>query len=303
MRTTGIVGAGNVGANAAFFLAERNVGPVIARDIEEGRATGKLLDIMEAAPLGRYHFPLRGTDSEAEVLESDVLLIAAGATRAAGASRESLFAENSALISELAGKLKRFPGVVVVATEPVDAMVTLLVREAGLDSKKVMGLGGCLDVARMRFCIARELGCAVEDVDAMAVGRHDSDIIIPLAYCKVSGIPVEHLLAADTCRALAEEVRGAGGQIVEQSGRNAAFYAPAAVAADVVEAVVRDSGRMLSVSSVLDGQLDARGVALSLPAMIGADGVSRILEPKLSDEERKRFAASATAVAKLIGKE
>ncbi len=297
MRTTGIVGAGNVGANAAFFLAERNVGPVVVRDVEEGRATGKMLDIMEAAPLGRYHFPVRGTDSEQEVLDSDVLLIAAGATRAAGASRESLFTENRPLISGLAGQLKGFGGVVVVATEPVDAMVTLLVREAGLDSKRVMGLGGCLDVARMRFCISRELGCAVEDVDAMAVGRHDSDIIIPLAYSKVSGIPVEHLLPEEMCRALIEEVRGAGERIVEQSGRSAAFYAPAAVAADVIEAVVRDSGRVLSVSSVLD----ARGVALSLPAMIGAEGIRRILEPKLAGAERKAFAQSASAVAELVG--
>ena len=301
MLTTGIIGAGNVGANAAFFLAERNVGPVVVRDVEEGRATGKMLDIMEAAPLGRYHFPVRGTDSEQEVLDSDVLLVAAGATRVAGASRESLLAENRPLISGLAGQLKGFGGVVVVATEPVDAMVTLLVREAGLDSKRVMGLGGCLDVARMRFCISRELGCAVEDVDAMAVGRHDSDIIIPLSYSKVSGIPVEHLLSAETCRGLVEEVRGAGERIVEQSGRSAAFYAPAAVAADVIEAVVRDSGRVLSVSSVLDGQLDARGVALSLPAMIGAEGIRRILEPKLAGAERKAFAQSASAVAELVG--
>lgn len=301
MLKTGIIGAGDVGANAAFFLAERNVGPVVVRDIQEGLATGKTLDIMEMAPLGRYRYPVGGTDSEQEVLESDVLLIAAGVTRTPGTSRDTLFGENRDLIVELAGKLNGYEGVVVVATEPVDAVVTLLVRESGIDPKRVLGLGGCLDAARLRYFIARDLGCFSEDVDTVVVGRHDRNMIVPTGYSRVAGIPVEHLLSEEKITSIIEELRGAGDSLLELSKRGSAFYTPAAVATDIIEAIVADTGRILSVSNVLDGQFDVQGAALSLPAMIGRSGIRRLILPKLSDTEHKAFTASGSEVAKLVG--
>lgn len=301
MVTTGIVGAGNLGANAAFFLAERNVGPVLVHDIQEGLSTGKTLDIMEMAPLGRYRYPVQGTDSEEKVLESDILLVAAGSGMTPDKSRETLFAENREFIAELAKKLKGHEGIVILATEPVDELVTLFVRESGMDSRRVLGLGACLDAARLQYAVSRELGCFAEDVDALVVGRHDLSMIMPVDYVRVSGIPVAHLIEGDRLQAVFREVREAEDTILGLNNRSSAFYAPASVAADLVEAVAADTGRLLSVSSVLENRLGVSGAALSLPAMIGADGIRRIVEPRLTDDQKRAFAESGAAIAELVG--
>ncbi|MFW6387681.1 MAG: lactate/malate family dehydrogenase [bacterium] len=301
MVTTGIIGAGNLGANTAFFLAERNVGPVLVHDIQEGLSTGKTLDIMEMAPLGRYRYPVHGTDSEEKVLESDVLLLAAGSGMTPEKTRETLYEENRELVAGLASRLSGHEGIVVLATEPVDELVTLFVRESGMDSRRVLGLGACLDAARLQYAVSRELGCFAEDVDALVVGRHDLSMIMPADYVRVSGIPVEHLIENNRLQAVFREVREAEDTILGLNNRSAAFYAPASVAADLVEAIVADTGRVLSVSSVLDNRLGVNGAALSLPAMVGAGGIRQIVEPKLTDDQKRAFAESGAAVNRLVG--
>lgn len=300
MLKTGIIGAGNVGANTAFFLAERNVGPVAVHDRQEGLATGKALDIMEMAPLGGYRYPIYGTDDEGDVLSSDIVLIAAGTPGTPEASGSDLYKENEPVIRELAGKLAGHSGIVIIATEPVNELVTLFTRESGLDANRVLGLSGCLTAARLGYLVSRELGCFAEDIDALVLGDRDATMVVPADYCRVSGIPAHQLIGKEPFTRLADEAKGADRTLLETNKRSTPFYAAASVAADLIETVVADSGRILSVSTVLDGEFDIRGAAVSVPAMVNAKGVSKILKPALDADERASLSKGADQVKQTV---
>ncbi|MFW5784042.1 MAG: malate dehydrogenase [Spirochaetota bacterium] len=295
MAQIGIIGSGNVGANAAFFAAERNVAHVRMYDVKEGLSTGKALDLMEAAPLRDYQYQLSGTDRLQEVLEADVLIVAAGDTREPGMTREDLYEKNRAAVAQIAEAIASYRGVVVVATEPVDLFTLHLVR-AGLDWRRVIGVGGTLDSARLRVLIARELEVAQEDVKATVIGRHSDEMIALPAYCSVAGVPVTRLMSEARFAELVHETVEAGDRIVSLAKRTNSYYGPAAVATDIAEAVVRGTNRILSVSLVLQGQYGMSDVALSMPALIGASGIERVLEPQLSDGEKARLEQSARSL-------
>lgn len=295
MAQIGIIGSGNVGANTAFFLAERNVSHVCLYDVKEGLSTGKALDLMEAAPLRGYQYRLKGTDDIQEALDSQVLLVAAGEIRSTGEQREDLYERNAKILDDLASQLSGYSGVIIVATEPVDPLTMRLVKN-GSDRKRVIGVGGVLDSARLRALIARELGAAQEDVKATVIGRHSHDMIALPAYCSVAGVPVTTLISNARLAELVEETRQAGDRIVELAQRTNAYYGPAAAATDVAEAIIRDTRRILSVSTVLSGQYGITDVAMSLPALIGSGGVERVLEPRLTDDELAQFAKSAASL-------
>jgi malate dehydrogenase len=295
MAQIGIIGSGNVGANTAFFIAEKNVASVRMYDVKEGLSTGKALDMMEAAPLRGYQYALSGTDDIADVLSSDVLIIAAGETREPGMKREDLYERNRPVFDEIAGKLRGYSGVVIVATEPVDLFTLRLVRE-GLPWERVMGIGGLLDSARLRVLVARELSVAQEDVKATVIGRHSDEMIALPAYCSVSGVPATRLMSESRFSELVRETVDAGDHIVALAKRTNSFYGPAAAAADLAEAVIRDTNRILSVSLVLSGQYGISDVAMSLPALVGNRGIVQVLEPKLTDGERVRLEQSAESL-------
>ncbi len=300
MKQIGIIGAGNTGANTAFFLAEKRVGRVVLQDIKEGLAIGKALDIMEEAPLARYQFAIHGTDNEQEALDSDVILLAVGAVRQPGQDRTSVWNENRTLIEAFANKLKGFQGVVILVTEPVDASVTLFQKISGMEPGKVLGIGGALDGERLRYLVSRELHCVTEDIDALVIGRHDKDMIVPQDYTRVSGIPVRYLMDQSSLHAIVQKVKNAGDIVLETSKRSSAFYAPAMVTADIIQAILNDSRRMFSVSTPLTGQYGVKDVALSIPAMVGEHGAERLFEPQLSDEQAKKFQESAAAISALV---
>lgn len=300
MLKTGIIGAGNVGANTAFFLAERNVGPVAVRDEQEGLAIGKALDIMEMAPLGRYRYPIYGTDDEGDVLSSDIVCIAAGTPGTPEASGAALYRENEAVIRDLAAKLSNHTGIVIIATEPVNELVTLFTRESGIDPKRVLGLSGCVTAARLRYAVSRELGCFAEDIDAIAVGHRDETMVLPADYCRVSGIPAHQLIGKETFSRLAQAAKSADQALLELNKRSTPFYAAASVAADLVEAIVADSGRILSVSTVLAGEFNVHGAAISVPAVVGAKGISKILTPALDSSESARVTEGAEQVTQTV---
>ena len=214
--------------------------------------------------------------------------------------REDLFDANKEIIAEIAGALKPVTGTVIMVTEPVDFLTTLFLRESGLPSNRVIGLGGFLDSTRLRYLIAKELGVSMENVTALVIGRH-SDAMLPLAdYCKVSGIPVSTLIEASRLTEIFEETRRAGGLIVDLAERASAYYGPSAVASDLCEAIVRDSRRIVSVSVKFSGQYGIDGVAMSLPVVIGREGVVRILEPKLSDAEKSHLVESAQTIKSIV---
>jgi malate dehydrogenase len=293
MTHIGIVGSGNVGANTAFFAAERNIGNVCLYDVKEGLSTGKALDMMEAAPLRNYQYSVSGTDSIQDALDSQVLIISLGAIREPGQKRADLYDANLPAVTEVGKKLSGYKGVVVLATEPVDTLTAELVRASGLPASRVLGLGGHLDVLRLRYLIARELGTAVADVSAQVIGSHSRDMIPLLDYCSVAGVPLAKLLSHDRIASIFETMLTAGDEIVELARRTNSFYGPAAAAVDVAEAVIRDTNRVLSLSTLLSGQYGIKDVALSLPTMVGAQGASRILEPKLTDNELSILTSTA----------
>ena len=300
MKQIGIIGAGNTGANTAFFLAEKQVGRVVLQDCKEGLAIGKALDIMEEAPLARYQFAIHGTDSEQEALDSDVILLAFGAVRQPGQDRTSVWDENRKLVESFAARLKGFGGVVIIVTEPVDASVTLFQKVSGIEPGRVLGIGGALDGERMRYLVSQELHCVTEDIDALVIGRHDQSMIIPQDYTRVSGIPVRYLMDQSSLHAIIQKVKHAGDVVLETSKRSSAFYAPAMVTADIIRAILNDSRRMFSVSTVLTGQYGVQDAALSIPAMIGENGAERLFEPKLTDKQLQQFRDSAAAISALV---
>lgn len=302
MAQIGIIGSGNLGANAAFFLAERNVAHVRLTDVQEGLSTGKSLDMMEAAPLRAYQYRLRGADTREAALESDVVVVAAGAIRQPGQKRDDLYGANAPLLREIGSELRGYPGVVLVATEPVDAAVTIVARASQLPWQRVLGIGTVLDSLRLRSLIAVELGVATEDVSATVIGRHTEEMVALVSYCTVAGVPIEKLLSPKAIASLVDRARAAGDEILDLAKRTNAFYGPAAAITDVAEAVVRDSGRVLPVSFVLGGQYGITGVALSLPAILGSGGVRRALEPKLGQPESKQLTDSAAALAAMVEK-
>jgi len=296
----GIIGSGNVGANTAFFLAEKGVDHVTLFDIQEGLAQGKALDMMEAAPIRGYRTTISGTDDPGEVLNADIVIITAGEVRKPGMDRDALFQANKKIIIDYAEKITGPDTRVIIVSEPVDLLTTLFARHSCLPADRVMGLGGVLDATRLRFLIAHEMAVSMENVAAQVVGRHGDDMIILQDYCCVSGVPIEHFLSKETIETLFDQTREAGSLIVELAGRASAYYGPSAVAADLAEAICHNTGRVLSVSRMLSGQFDITDAALSLPCIINRTGASGILIPRLNDDQIKTLATSARIIQETL---
>jgi malate dehydrogenase len=298
MAQVSIVGGGNVGANAAFFIAEKGVTDVLLVDVQPGLSRGKTLDIMEAAPIRRYRNTLSGSDSIDDIKGSQLVVIAAGAIRTPGMRREELFAVNAGLIEELAPQVARLApdATVVIATEPVDSLTALFTLRSGLPRTRVLGLGGILDSTRLRALVARELDVATEVVSAMVIGRHSDDMICLPRYCSVSGVPLPHLLSAERIAAVVEETRTAGDLVVEMAKRSSSYYAPSAAVAELADSIHMNLNRVFPMSILLEGEYGVRDAALSLPVVIGQDGVTRVLTPELTDAERAAFAESARKI-------
>ena len=296
----GIIGSGNVGANTAFFLAEKGVDHVTLFDIQDGLAQGKALDMMEAAPIRGYRTAISGTDDLDAVLGAEVIIITAGAVRTPGMDRDALFQKNRDIITGYAQKITRADTKVIIVSEPVDLLTTLFVRHSPLPPGQVMGLGGILDATRLRFFIARELNVSMENVAAQVIGRHTDDMIILQNYCCVSGVPIENFMAEETIAGLFDQTRQAGALIVDLAGRASAYYGPSAVAADLAEAICRDTGRVMSVSQMLTGQFSITDAALSLPCVIDKTGIASVLEPCLDAEQRQTLKTCARTIQDTI---
>ncbi len=292
MANIGIIGSGNVGANTAFFIAEHNVAHVVLYDIQEGLSTGKALDMMESAPVRGYDVRIQGSDRLEHVLANDIIIVTAGSVRKPGMQREDLYSENAGIIRELAKSISGSSAKVIMVSEPVDMLTALFVEESGLDRRQVMGLGGVLDSTRLRYFIAHELGVTTENVQATVIGRH-ANAMIPLSrYCTVSGVPVAQLMPSDRLEELFEETRNAGNLIVDMAQRASSYYGPSAAATELAQAVNMNTGRIMTVSMMLRGEYGIEGVAMSLPAVIGRNGIEQVMLPQLTDAEQQKLTAS-----------
>jgi malate dehydrogenase len=301
MSFVSIIGSGNVGANAAFFIAEKGVTDVLLCDVQPGLSRGKALDIMEAAPIRRYRNALTGSDSIEDIRGSQMVVVAAGVMRKPGMRREDLFSMNVAVVKQLAPRIAELASdaVVVVATEPVDPLTTVFVQESGMPRTRVLGLGGILDSMRFRALVSRELNLSMEIVSAMVIGRHTDEMIVLPRYTSVSGVPLPFLLSAERIRGLAEETRSAGDPVAELATNASSYYAPSAAIAELADTIHMNLNRIFPVSIMLEGEYGVRDAALSLPAVIGETGAVRILTPELTPEETAMFVESARKVASI----
>jgi len=242
------------------------------------------------------HFP--------EVLRSPIIVISAGSVRKPGMKREELLNDNVTVLRELAGALKgRKDDVkVIIVTEPVDLLTTVFTLESGLPREAVLGLGGLLDSTRLRYAVARDLDVSVEDVSALVMGRHNEEMIGLPRYCTVSGVPVLNLMIPEQFGSIMDETRRAGDFIAGMAGRSTAYYAPSASVAELVDAMVRDTRRLLPVSLLLQGEYDVEDVAMSIPGMIGREGVLRVYLPRLEESELEQFRKSARKMKDFLEK-
>jgi len=297
-----VIGSGNVGANTAFFIAEKGITDVALYDIRDGVATGKGLDMMEAAPIRKYRNRIWPAESIDVIADTETVILTAGKVRSPGTKREDLFAENRPIIAELAPQIARLAprAKILIATEPVDLITTEFVKLSGLDRSKVMGIGGCLDVTRLRYFASQELGLSPENISATVIGRHSDAMIAILRYCSVSGLPLTSLLSEEQQNKIIEQTRRAGDLIVSMAQRASAFYAPSAAIADLIDAIHMDLRRVSCVSLMFQGEYGISGVAMSLPAVIGRNGIERVITPGLTEEEQQRLRSSAAELEKIL---
>jgi malate dehydrogenase len=299
-----IIGAGNVGATTAHWCAAAELGDIVLLDIPQtgDMPKGKALDLMEASPIVGFDCRVTGTTDYAETAESDVVVITAGIPRKPGMSREDLLSTNAKIVGAVAAEIRRTsPGaIVIVVSNPLDAMVQRAWQVTGFPPHRVMGQAGVLDTARFRTFLALELGVSVEDVSAMLMGGH-GDTMVPLASCtSVGGIPVSQLLPAERLEQIVQRTRDGGAEIVNLLKTGSAYYAPAAATTEMVEAIVRDKKRLIPVAAYCDREYGVGGYYLGVPVILGGGGVERIIELELTDRERAALQESIDAVKSVV---
>jgi malate dehydrogenase len=301
-RKVSIIGAGNVGTATILYLAEKGVGDLVLVDVVEGLPTGKGLDIAQSGPMRRYEVNITGSNDFADTADSDVVVITAGLARKPGMSRTDLLAANSRIVGDVAHKVAHHApnATLIIVTNPLDIMCYVALESSGLALKKVIGMAGILDSTRFRYFIAAELGVAMEDTAALVLGGH-GDTMVPLTrYTAVGGIPVDELMDQETIDRLVERTRNGGAEIVQHLKTGSAFYAPAASIAEMVEAILKDSQRILPVAAYLRGEYGIWDVFLGVPARIGANGVEEVLELNLREDELQGLHRSADEVRQAV---
>ncbi len=303
-RKVSIIGAGNVGASTAERVALRRLADVVLVDIVEGLPQGKALDLNEAGPVDGYDVRLTGSNGYEETSGSDVVVITSGLPRKPGMSRDDLLKANFEIVRAVTREVaRRSPdAVLIVVSNPLDAMAYTALKTSGFPRERVVGMAGILDSARMRFFIAEELGVSVGNTHAFVLGGH-GDSMVPLPrYSTVAGIPITELMPKKTIDAIVQRTRDGGIEVVNLLKSGSAYYAPASSIVQMVEAVLHDTHCILPCAVYLQGEYGYRDVFLGVPARLGAAGMEKVIEIKLTDEEKTALDRSAEAVRALIGK-
>ncbi len=299
-----IIGAGNVGATCAHWCAAAELGDIVLLDVPqtENMPKGKALDLMQASPIMGYDSNLVGTTDYADAKDSDVVVITAGIARKPGMSRDDLLSTNAKIVTSVAEQVKVFcpNAVVIVVSNPLDAMVQRAFQVLGFPSNRVIGQAGVLDTARFRAFLAMELGVSVEDISAMLMGGH-GDTMVPISSCtSVGGIPVTHLISPERLAAIVQRTRDGGAEIVSLLKTGSAYYAPAAATAQMVEAIVKDKKRLIPCAAYCDAEYGVGGYYVGVPVVLGSNGVEKIISLQLSDSEKAAFQKSVDAVKSLV---
>jgi len=293
-----VIGAGFVGATCAQRIAEKELGDVVLLDIIEGGPQGKSLDMFESAPIESFDANLKGTNSYEDITDSDIVVVTAGLARKPGMTREDLLLKNAEIIKGIGENIKQYApqAIVILVTNPLDIMTQLMLKVTGFEANRVFGMAGILDSARFASFIAMELNVSVEDIQAMVLGGH-GDSMVPLPrYTTISGIPLTQFLSPDRIEALIDRTRKGGAEIVALLKTGSAYYAPSSGAIQMVEAVVKDKKRILPCSVYLTGEYGLNNVYIGVPVKVGKQGVEKIIEIDLSDQEKESLTKSAAIV-------
>ena len=295
-----IIGAGNVGATAAHWAASRGLADVLLLDVVEGVPQGKALDLSQAGPVDGFSVAMTGSNDFADSANSDVVIITAGLARKPGMSRDDLLAKNVAIVKSCAEQAAKYSpnAVLIVVTNPIDAMVYTAFKVSGFPKERVIGMAGVLDSARYRTFLAQALNVAPRDVNALVMGIHGDNMLPLVRLANVAGVPVSDLLSADELAAIVKRTQHGGAEIVNHLKTGSAFYTPGLAAVEMAEAVLTDSKRVLPCAAYLEGEYGFSGCFLGVPVVIGDKGIERILEFSLTDEEKTAMAESETAVRK-----
>ena len=296
-----IVGAGNVGATAAHWIAAKELADVVLVDIAEGIPQGKALDLLEAMPIEKRDVHVTGSNDYAETAHSDIVVITAGLPRKPGMSRDDLLHTNFKIMSDVVAKVvaQSPEAILIIVSNPLDAMAQAAFRQSGFNRERVIGMAGVLDSARFRTFIAEELNVSVENVTAFVLGGH-GDTMVPLArYSTVAGIPITELIPAERLEALIQRTRDGGAEIVKHLKTGSAYYAPSAAAVEMVEAILKDKKKILPCAVYLQGEYGIEGYYIGVPCKLGAAGLEQIVEIKLTAEEDAALKKSAAAVKEL----
>lgn len=297
-----LIGAGNIGGVLAQLIVQKELGDVVLFDVVEGLPQGKCLDIWEAIPVLGSNVKLKGANSYQEIKGADVVIVTAGLARKPGMSRDDLLAKNLEIMKSVATGIKENApnAFVVVISNPLDAMVYTMKKITGFPKNRVVGMAGVLDSARFRAFVAEALGVSSLDVNALVLGGHGDDMVPLIRLCNVSGVPLTELLPQDKIDAIVNRTRMAGGEVVALLKTGSAFFSPAVSAIAMVESHLKDQKRVLACAALLEGEYGVNGYYVGVPVVIGANGVEKVLEVKLTPEEKKLFNQSVEHVKKLI---
>jgi len=297
-----LIGAGNIGGVLAQLVTQKELGDVVLFDIIEGFPQGKCLDIWEAAPVIGSDSKLKGTQDYKDIEGSDVVIVTAGLARKPGMSRDDLLSKNLMIMKFVAEGIKAHASgaLVIVVSNPLDAMVYTMQKITGFPAEKVIGMAGVLDSARFRAFAAEAIGVSVKDVTAFVLGGHGDTMVPVVRFCSVNGVPITEFLDSATIEAIVDRTRKAGGEVVGLLKTGSAFFSPAVSAIEMAESYLKDQKRVLACAAMLDGEYETKGYYIGVPVVIGAGGVEKIIEVKLTEEEQKLFNQSVDHVKKLV---
>ena len=303
-----VVGAGNVGATCAHWIANRELADVVLIDILEGVAKGKALDLYEASPVMKFDLSITGGSDYALSADSDVVVITAGVPRKKDPvtgqfpSRDDLVKTNQGIVGDVVRQVAKYSpnAVLIIVSNPLDAMCHVALHESGFPANRVIGQAGALDTARYKAFIAQELGISVRDVHGIVLGGHGDDMVPLPRHTSVAGIPVRELIAEDKLQAIIQRARVGGGEIVGLVGVSA-WYAPAAGAVEMVEAIIRDQKRVIPSAVLLKGEYGYDGLYVGVPVVLGKGGAEKVIEMQLNDDEKAMLAKSAASVKSVVG--
>lgn len=303
-RKISVIGAGFTGATTALMLAQKELGDVVLVDIPqaENPTKGKALDMFEASPVQGFDSNIIGTANYEDTKDSDLVIITAGLPRKPGMSRDDLVSTNAKIMRSVTEQVVKYSPncIIIVLTNPVDAMTYEVYRTSGFPKNRVIGQSGVLDTARFRAFVAQELNISVEDVSGFVLGGHGDDMVPLVRYSYAGGIPLEKLIPQDRLDAIVERTRKGGGEIVNLLGNGSAYYAPAASLTQMAEAILKDKKRILPAIAYLEGEYGYHDLYLGVPTILGGNGLEKVIELELTEEEKSALDRSANAVRKVM---